>query len=86
MMKNGCLVIAIVALLGLSCIPSASAAKSLTKSFKVSVTLPSTVGISAHEQLSKGKVLAEIEPLLNLDYTVIVRNNEKMLLRTVVVQ
>ena len=86
MMKNSIITLAIAALLGLCFIHPTFAAQSLTKSYKVSVTLPAPVGISQIDKISKGKVLAIIEPLMNLEYTVIVRNNEKMLLRTIVTQ
>ena len=84
MMKKSLSALAIIALLGLCCVHPASASKSLTKSYKMSVTMPEHVGVDQINKLTKGKVLAEIQPLMNLEYSVIVRNNEKILLRTIV--
>ena len=66
----------------------AMASKSLTKAYKISVTLPEMVGVASQDLSSKAKVRSYtlVDPRKHTEETVIVRNNEEFLLRTTVVQ
>jgi len=87
-MKRTLALLMITAVISLGSIQPAIAAKSLTKTYKVTVTLPEMVGINSQELSSKAKVKTYtlMDPRIYTEETAIVRNNEKMILRTVVVQ
>jgi len=86
-MKNAILTIALAAVFALCAIQPAMAAKSLTKSYKVSVTLPEMIGSDPAKELSsRVRLITDIDWRKNLDITVIVRNNEEVEVHTYVVQ
>ena len=85
MMKKYLLTFMIAALAGLSILPDVIAAQSLTKSYKVSVTLPQAVGIAPLAEYQVRDITSEIQRMYT-EITVIVRDNQEMLLKTVVVQ
>jgi len=85
MIKNFVTILAITALSGIIVMP-VSAARSLTKSFKLSVTLPASIELPTEDtfQTAKPKLIMKLRR--NTEETVIVRNNEKILLQTTVVK
>ena len=87
-MKRIFVILTITVAFSLGMLHQATAAKSLTKSYKISVTLPEMVGLTSQDLSSKAKVTSYtlIDPRIHTEETVIVRNNKKMLLRTTVVQ
>jgi len=87
-MKRTLAILAITAAFSLGMLHQAMAAKSLTKSYQVSVTLPEMVGVTTQDLSSKAKVRSYtlVDPRKHTEETVIVRNNEEFLLRTTVVQ
>ena len=85
MVKKITAVFMIMALSGLSALP-VYAARNITKSFKVSVTLPSIVNLPAKDSLNKTETVSTASMRQITEETVMVRNNEKILLRTIVVQ
>ena len=88
MMKRTLAIIALTAAFSIGMIHQAMAAKSLMKAYKVSVTLPEMVGVTPQDLSSKAKVKSYTlsDPRKHTEETVIVRNNEEILLRTTVVQ
>ena len=87
-MKRTLAILAITVAFSLGMLHQAMAAKSLTKTYKVSVTLPEMVGVTPQDLSSKAKVTSIIlvDPRKHTEETVIVRNSEEILLRTTVVQ
>lgn len=87
-MKRILVTLTITAAFSLGMFHQATAAKSLTKAYKVSVTLPEMVGTIFKDLSSKAKVTSYtlIDPRKHTEETVIVRNNEEVLLRTTVIQ
>lgn len=77
--------VTLATLVGFSLLSDAGAAQSLTKSYKVSVTLPQAVGISPLAVYHVQDIPAEMRRR-HEEITVIVRNNQKMLLKTTVVE
>ena len=88
MMKRTLAILAITAAFSFGMLHQAMAAKSLTKTYTVSVTLPEMVGVVPQDLSSKAKVRSYtlVDPRKHTEETVIVRNNEEILLRTTVVQ
>lgn len=87
-MKRTLVIMIITAAFSLGMLHPAAAAKSLTKAYKVSVTLPEMVGMPLQDLAAKAKVTSFYinDPRKYTEETVIVRNNEELILRTVVVQ
>ena len=88
MMKKILVILTITAAFSLGMLHQATAAKSLTKTYKVSVTLPEMVGAASLDLSSKTKVKSYtlVDPRVHTEETMIVRNSEEVLLRTTVVQ
>jgi len=86
-MKKIIVILAIMAVFTLGMVQPALAGKSMTKSYKVSVTLPELVGFAEQsEEITKNKVILDYSSRrLNIEETIIVRNNEEILLRTIVI-
>lgn len=86
-MKKTNLILALIAVFAVTLVQPALAAKSATKTFRVSVTLPESVGsIDHNRQLAEGKVIFDYSSRRhNIEETVIVRNNAEIVLRTIVV-
>ena len=85
-MKQTIMIIGLVAVFALCAIQPALAAKSLTKSYKVSVTLPQMVGSESIQEFGKVRLITDVDWRKNLDITVIVRNNQTVELHTYVIQ
>lgn len=83
MVKKFSTVLIVMVLSGLGATP-ASAARSLTKSFKLSVTLPAAVGLPEKDALLETTTASETTPPQTTEETVVIRNNEKIILRTTV--
>ena len=87
-MKRTLAILAMTTAFTFGMLHQAMAAKSLTKAYRVSVTLPEMVGEVPQDLSSKAKVRSYtlVDPRKHTEETVIVRNNEEILLRTTVVQ
>ena len=87
-MKRTLALLIIATVFALGSIHPAMAAKSLTKTYQVSVTLPEMVGTTSQDLSSKAKVTTYtlMDPRKHTEDTAIVRNNKEVLLRTTVVQ
>jgi len=87
-MKRTLAILAMTIAFSFGMLHQAMAAKSLTKSYRISVTLPEMVGVTPQDLSSKAKVRSYtlVDPRKHTEETVIVRNNVEFLLRTTVVQ
>ena len=87
-MKRTLATLAITAAFSLGMLHQATAAQSLMKTYKVSVTLPEIVGVISEDLAGKARVTTYtlVDPRKHTEETVIVRNNEKALLQTTVVR
>ncbi len=87
-MKRTLAILALTTAFSFGMLHQAMAAKSLTKTYRISVTLPEMVGVTPQDLSSKAKVTSYtlVDPRKHTEETVIVRNNEEFLLRTIVVQ
>ena len=73
------------AVLGLHA-PCAFAARSLSKSFKLSVTLPASVRMAPENTADKTRLISKTGPREVTEKTVITADHQKILLRTTVVK
>ena len=73
------------AILGLNA-TSAFASRNLSKSFKLSVTLPASVQMAPENTVDETKFISKTGPLQVTEKTVITADNQKILLRTTVVK
>ena len=87
MIKKTTPVLMLIALLGLNALP-VHAARSHSKSYKVSVTLPSSVNIPVQSRDSQDKeeTISTASSRQTSEEMIIVRNTETILLRTIVAQ
>ena len=75
----------ILALYGTYALP-ALAARNVTKSYRISAIMPPHVGIETLDPTNQLTSTAKIRSDQTIIETVVVRNNEKFLLRTIVAQ
>ena len=85
MTKNIITLIIITAILGLST-TSAFASRSLSKSFKLSVTLPASVQMAPENTVDVTKFISKTDPQQVTEKTVITADHQKILLQTTVVK